>query len=70
MTLIVNQLETIDKKNLEVIRLELLKIQRKLEECLEEQGSFPPEIGELPDRLLLSQDKTTTSTSVSSFFSR
>lgn len=49
MTLIVNQLETFDQKNLEVIRLEFLKLQRKLEECQEETGYFKPEIGELPD---------------------
>lgn len=70
MTFIVNQLETFDKKNMEVIRLEFLKLQRKLEECLEQQGSFKPEISELPDRLLLSQDKMNTSTNVTSFFSR
>lgn len=47
MTLIVNQLETFDKKNLELIRLEFLKLQRKLEECQEEQEYFKPDIGPL-----------------------
>lgn len=69
MTLIVNQLETFDRKNLEVIRLEFLKLQRKLEECQEEQGYFKPEIGESPDCLLLSVDKMNTSTKVTSLFS-
>lgn len=69
MTLIVDQLETFDKKNLEVIRLEFLKLQRKLKECQEEQGYFKPEIGELPDRLLLSVDKMNTSTQVTPFIS-
>ncbi|KAF3844783.1 hypothetical protein F7725_007946 [Dissostichus mawsoni] len=35
MTLIVNQLETFDKSNLEVIRLEFAKLQKKLEEQLQ-----------------------------------
>lgn len=43
MTAIVNQLETIDKKNLEVIRLEFAKLQKKLEECQKEY--FKPDIG-------------------------
>ncbi|KAG8013660.1 Olfactomedin, partial [Nibea albiflora] len=33
MTLTVNQLETFDKNNLEVIRIEFAKLQKKLEEC-------------------------------------
>lgn len=69
MTLIVNQLETFDKKNLEIIRLEFLKLQRKLEECQEETGYFKPDIGELPDWLLLSADKMNTSTEATFFFS-
>lgn len=48
MTLIVNQLETFDKKNLEVIRIEFLKLQRKLKECQEGQEYFKPDIGSLP----------------------
>lgn len=47
MTLIVNQLETFDKKNLEVIRIEFLKLQRKLKECQEGEEYFKPDIGPL-----------------------
>lgn len=66
MTLIVNQLEIFDKKNLEVIRLEFLKLQRKLKQCQEEQGYFKPEIGELP---VLSVDKM-SNTKATSFLLR
>lgn len=45
MTAIVNQLETIDKKNLEVIRLEFAKLQKKLENCQKEQEFLKPDIG-------------------------
>lgn len=45
MTLIVNQLETFDKSNLEVIRTEFAKLQRKLEECQKEQDFIKPDIG-------------------------
>lgn len=45
MTLIVNQLETLDKKNLEIIRIEFIKLQRRLEECQEDQEYFKPDIG-------------------------
>ncbi|XP_047467860.1 olfactomedin-4-like [Mugil cephalus] len=46
MTLIVNQLETYDKSNLEVIRIEFAKLQRKLKECQEDEDSFiKPDIG-------------------------
>lgn len=45
MTLIVNQLETFDKNNLEVIRIEFAKLQRKLEECQKEQEFIKPDIG-------------------------
>lgn len=45
MTAIVNQLETIDKKNLEVIRIEFAKLQKKLEECQKDQEFFKPDIG-------------------------
>lgn len=46
MTAIVNQLESIDKKNLEVIRLEFAKLQKKLENCQKEQEFLKPDIGE------------------------
>lgn len=45
MTLIVNQLETFDKSNLEVIRIEFAKLQKKLKECQEEQEFIKPDIG-------------------------
>ncbi|XP_068437219.1 olfactomedin-4 [Clinocottus analis] len=45
MTLIVNQLETFDKSNLEVIRIEFAKLQKKLEECQKEQEFIKPDIG-------------------------
>lgn len=49
MTLIVNQLETIDKSNLDVIRIEFAKLQKKLEECQKEQEYFKPDIGKSGD---------------------
>ncbi|KAI4803671.1 hypothetical protein KUCAC02_025332 [Chaenocephalus aceratus] len=45
MTLIVNQLETFDKSNLEVIRLEFAKLQKKLEECQKDHDVIKPDIG-------------------------
>ncbi|XP_070777088.1 olfactomedin-4 [Enoplosus armatus] len=45
MTLIVNQLEMYDKSNLEVIRIEFAKLQKKLEECQKEQEFIKPDIG-------------------------
>uniref|UniRef100_A0A096M2H3 Si:ch211-173a9.6 n=1 Tax=Poecilia formosa TaxID=48698 RepID=A0A096M2H3_POEFO len=39
MTLLVNQLETYDKSNLEVIRHQFAKLQMKLEECQKDQGN-------------------------------
>ncbi|XP_054652982.1 olfactomedin-4 [Dunckerocampus dactyliophorus] len=45
MTLIVNQLEFYDKSNLEVIRIEFAKLQRKLEECQKDQAFVKPDIG-------------------------
>lgn len=45
MTLIVNQLETYDKSNLEVIRYQFAKLQMKLEECQKEQDVIKPDIG-------------------------
>nr|XP_057947019.1 olfactomedin-4 [Doryrhamphus excisus] len=44
MTLIVNQLESYDKNNLEMIRIEFAKLQRKLEEC-QDQEVVKPDIG-------------------------
>lgn len=43
MTLIVNQLETYDNSNLEVIRIEFAKLQKKLEECQKDQEFIRPE---------------------------
>lgn len=40
MSLTVNQLESYDKSNLEVIRLEFIKLQKKLEKCRDEQDDF------------------------------
>ncbi|XP_057716178.1 olfactomedin-4 [Corythoichthys intestinalis] len=45
MTLIVNQLESYDKSNLQVIRIEFYKLQKKLEECQKEQEFSKPDIG-------------------------
>lgn len=45
MTLIVNQLESYDKSNLDVIRIEFAKLQKKLEECQKDQEFIKPEIG-------------------------
>ncbi|XP_017267494.1 olfactomedin-4 [Kryptolebias marmoratus] len=45
MTHIVNQLESYDKSNLEVIRVEFAKLQKKLEECQAEQEVIKPDIG-------------------------
>ncbi|XP_036397391.1 olfactomedin-4 [Megalops cyprinoides] len=46
MTLIVDQLESYDKSNLEVIRIEFSKLQKKLEDCQKlEEDNTRPEIG-------------------------
>ncbi|XP_029900780.1 olfactomedin-4 [Myripristis murdjan] len=45
MTLIVNQLETYDKSNLELVRIEFAKLQKKLEECQKEADIINPDIG-------------------------
>ncbi|KAJ3613921.1 hypothetical protein NHX12_020164 [Muraenolepis orangiensis] len=45
MTLIVNQLESYDKSNLEVIRIEFAKLQKKLEDCQREEDNINPDIG-------------------------
>ncbi|XP_026162117.1 olfactomedin-4-like [Mastacembelus armatus] len=57
MTLIVNQLETYDKSNLEVIRIEFAKLQRKLEECQKEQDLITPDIGNCNHTGILSISK-------------
>lgn len=40
MSLTVDLLESYDKSNLEVIRLEFIKLQKKLEKCRDEQDDF------------------------------
>lgn len=45
MTLIVNQLESYDESNLAVFRIELAKLQKKLEDCQKEQELINPDIG-------------------------
>ncbi|KAM4723414.1 olfactomedin-4 [Anableps anableps] len=45
MTLIVNQLETYDKSNLEMIQHQFAKLQKKLEECQKDQDIIKPDIG-------------------------
>lgn len=52
MTLIVNQLETFDRSNLEVIRIEFAKLQKKLEQCQEDQEIIKPDIGKIIVRRL------------------
>lgn len=47
MTHIVNQLETYDKSNLAVIRIQFAKLQKKLEECQTEQEIIKPDIGKM-----------------------
>ncbi|XP_051252146.1 olfactomedin-4-like [Dicentrarchus labrax] len=59
MTLIVNQLETLDKNNLEVIRIEFAKLQRKLEECQKEQDIVKPDIGNCNHTGIMSVSKPT-----------
>lgn len=50
MSLTVDQLESYDKSNLEVIRLEFIKLQKKLEKCRDEQDNFSnAAIGKLHD---------------------
>ncbi|XP_041669163.1 olfactomedin-4-like [Cheilinus undulatus] len=57
MTLIVNQLETYDKSNLMVIRIEFAKLQKKLEECQQEQDYIEPDIGNCNHTGILSISK-------------
>lgn len=58
MTLIVNQLETFDKSNLEVIRIEFAKLQKKLEECQKDQDFVKPDIGKTTSFFLCSSWST------------
>ncbi|KAM3871350.1 uncharacterized protein ACN63O_004606 [Diretmus argenteus] len=53
MSLIVDQLETYDKSNLEVIRIEFAKLQKKLERCQEIEGVIKPDIVNVNIFLLL-----------------
>ncbi|KAG7274302.1 hypothetical protein CRUP_023997, partial [Coryphaenoides rupestris] len=57
MTLIVNQLEIYDKSNLDMIRIELAKLQKKLEECQKEQAYSIPDIGNCNHRGIASLSK-------------
>ncbi|XP_041667836.1 olfactomedin-4-like [Cheilinus undulatus] len=59
MTNLVNQMETFDKSNLEVIRIEFAKLQRKLEECLKAQDYIEPDIGNCNHTGILSVSKPT-----------
>ncbi|KAM7402935.1 hypothetical protein PAMA_003723 [Pampus argenteus] len=59
MTLIVNQLETYDKSNLEVIRIEFAKLQKKLEECQKDQELVEPDIGNCNHTGIMSISKPT-----------
>ncbi len=48
MSLIVDQLESYDRSNLEVIRIEFAKLQRKLEKCQDDKEDYSnAEIGRL-----------------------
>ncbi|XP_053192081.1 olfactomedin-4 [Scomber japonicus] len=59
MTLIVNQLESYDKSNLDVIRIEFAKLQKKLEECQKDQEFIKPEIGNCNHTGIMSISKPT-----------
>ncbi|GAA6213679.1 olfactomedin-4-like [Lates japonicus] len=59
MTLIVNQLETYDKSNLEVIRLQFAKLQKKLEDCQRQHDFIKPDIGNCNHTGILSIGKPT-----------
>ncbi|XP_072314075.1 olfactomedin-4 [Eucyclogobius newberryi] len=56
MTMIVNQLETYDKSNLELIRIEFAKLQKKLEDCQQDQN-FEPDFGNCNGTGILSLSK-------------
>ncbi|XP_034015237.1 olfactomedin-4-like isoform X3 [Thalassophryne amazonica] len=45
MTLTVNQLESFDKSNLEVLHIEFGKLQKKLKDCQKDVGFVKPDIG-------------------------
>ncbi|XP_028994218.2 olfactomedin-4-like [Betta splendens] len=45
MSLTVDQLETFDRSNLLVIRIEFAKLQKKLEDCQKEQNLLKPDVG-------------------------
>ncbi|KAM4625892.1 uncharacterized protein ACJ7VT_004192 [Polymixia lowei] len=58
MSLIVDQLETYDKSNLEVIRIEFAKLQKKLEDCQKEQEDIiNPDIGKCNHKGIMSISK-------------
>ncbi|CAJ1073724.1 olfactomedin-4-like [Xyrichtys novacula] len=57
MTLIVDQLEIYDKSNLQLIRFEFAKLQKKLEECQQEQDYIKPDIGNCNHTGILSISK-------------
>ncbi|KAG7510974.1 hypothetical protein JOB18_037146 [Solea senegalensis] len=59
MTLIVNQLETYDKSNLAVIRIEFAKLQKKLQDCQKEQEFSNPDIGNCNHTGIISVSKPT-----------
>ncbi|KAK7903872.1 hypothetical protein WMY93_016479 [Mugilogobius chulae] len=56
MTMIVNQLEIYDKSNLELIRIEFAKLQKKLEDCQQDQN-FKPDNGNCNSTGILSLSK-------------
>ncbi|KAM4626061.1 olfactomedin-4-like [Polymixia lowei] len=57
MSLIVDQLETYDKSNLDVIRIEFAKLQRKLEDCQKEVNIMKPDIGNCNHKGVMSISK-------------
>ncbi|XP_053701733.1 olfactomedin-4 [Synchiropus splendidus] len=59
MTHIVNQLESYDKSNLEVIRAEFAKLQKKLEECQTDQDFLEPDVGNCNHTGIMSLSKPT-----------
>lgn len=52
MTLIVDQLETYDKSNLELIRIEFAKLQKKLEEYQTEMDIIKPDAGKTSQKIV------------------
>ncbi|XP_072222139.1 olfactomedin-4 [Leuresthes tenuis] len=61
MTRIVNQLESYDRSNLEVIRIEFAKLQKRLEDCQQDQDIIKPDIGNCNHTGILSISKPTVS---------